>query len=175
MTDVCDARCGARGGPRFATTPRRAFESKRRRRQRSQSCARNKLYARCAPTSPRRARRGFARAPPRPARIAHRSRTRSEETDTMSGKKETVLDLGKYIDKGVRVKLSGGREGASREFRAPIPSVAEARRSAVPTPEFAIPGLADARHGTPRVRRRSSRRSADPRASPTLPFPDPAQ
>ena len=28
----------------------------------------------------------------------------------MSGKKETVLDLGKFIDKGVRVKLSGGRE-----------------------------------------------------------------
>ena len=67
--------------------------------------------------------RGFARAPPRPPGIAHRSGTRAEETDTMSGKKETVLDLGKYIDKGVRVKLSGGREGASREFRAPIPSV----------------------------------------------------
>jgi len=30
----------------------------------------------------------------------------------MAGKKETVLDLGKFIDKGVRVKLSGGREGA---------------------------------------------------------------
>ena len=30
---------------------------------------------------------------------------------TMSGKKETVLDLGKFIDKGVRVKLAGGREG----------------------------------------------------------------
>lgn len=29
----------------------------------------------------------------------------------MSGKKETVLDLGKFIDKSVRVKLSGGREG----------------------------------------------------------------
>jgi hypothetical protein len=29
----------------------------------------------------------------------------------MSGKKETVLDLGKSIDKSVRVKLSGGREG----------------------------------------------------------------
>jgi len=28
----------------------------------------------------------------------------------MSGKKETVLDLGKFIDKSVRVKLSGGRE-----------------------------------------------------------------
>ena len=28
----------------------------------------------------------------------------------MNGKKETVLDLGKFIDKGVRVKLSGGRE-----------------------------------------------------------------
>ena len=39
----------------------------------------------------------------------------------MSGKKETVLDLGKYIDKGVRVKLSGGREGASREFPRPDP------------------------------------------------------
>mmetsp|Transcript_40101 Transcript_40101/g.55719 ORF Transcript_40101/g.55719 Transcript_40101/m.55719 type:complete len:100 (-) Transcript_40101:237-536(-) len=28
----------------------------------------------------------------------------------MSTKKETVLDLGKFIDKNVRVKLSGGRE-----------------------------------------------------------------
>jgi len=28
----------------------------------------------------------------------------------MAGRKETVLDLSKYIDKGVRVKLSGGRE-----------------------------------------------------------------
>ncbi|KAK3279610.1 Sm-like protein lsm7 [Cymbomonas tetramitiformis] len=28
----------------------------------------------------------------------------------MSSKKETVLDLGKYIDKSIRVKLSGGRE-----------------------------------------------------------------
>ena len=70
----------------------------------------------------------------------------------MSGKKETVLDLGKYIDKGVRVKLSGGRDGASREFRAPIPSVAEARRSAVPTPRI--------RH--PRPRRRPSRNAARP-------------
>ena len=32
------------------------------------------------------------------------------------GKKETVLDLGKYIGKGVRVKLSGGREGALAPF-----------------------------------------------------------
>ena len=36
----------------------------------------------------------------------------SRQSPTMSGKKETVLDLGKFIDKGVRVKLSGGREGA---------------------------------------------------------------
>ena len=94
----------------------------------------------------------------------------------MSGKKETVLDLGKYIDKGVRVKLSGGREGASRGQPAPR-SRPSPKRGDPPSrpPEFAIPGLADARHGTPRVRRRSSRRSADPRASPTLPFPDPAQ
>mmetsp|Transcript_16787 Transcript_16787/g.20196 ORF Transcript_16787/g.20196 Transcript_16787/m.20196 type:complete len:101 (-) Transcript_16787:98-400(-) len=28
----------------------------------------------------------------------------------MSNKKETVFDLGKHIDKSVRVKLSGGRE-----------------------------------------------------------------
>ena len=35
----------------------------------------------------------------------------SANVATMSGKKETVLDLGKFIDKSVRVKLSGGREG----------------------------------------------------------------
>lgn len=31
----------------------------------------------------------------------------------MAGKKDTAIDLSKFIDKGVRVKLSGGREGAS--------------------------------------------------------------
>lgn len=30
----------------------------------------------------------------------------------MANKKETALDLAKFIDKGVRVKLAGGREGA---------------------------------------------------------------
>jgi U6 snRNA-associated Sm-like protein LSm7 len=30
--------------------------------------------------------------------------------DTTNNAKKTVLDLGKYIDKGIRVKLSGGRE-----------------------------------------------------------------
>lgn len=30
----------------------------------------------------------------------------------MAQRKETVLDLAKFIDKGVHVKLSGGREGA---------------------------------------------------------------
>ena len=39
----------------------------------------------------------------------------------MSGKKETVLDLGKFIDKGVRVKLSGGREGAWRAHSLALP------------------------------------------------------
>lgn len=74
----------------------------------------------------------------------------------MSGKKETVLDLGKYIDKGVRVKLSGGREGASREFRAPIPSVPKrGDPPAHPSRRNRPPRLADARHGTPRVRRRA--------------------
>lgn len=28
-----------------------------------------------------------------------------------TGRKESALDLAKFIDKGVRVKLSGGREG----------------------------------------------------------------
>jgi len=40
-----------------------------------------------------------------------RSATTPRASLTMSGKKETVLDLGKFIDKGVRVKLAGGREG----------------------------------------------------------------
>jgi hypothetical protein len=30
----------------------------------------------------------------------------------MAARKETVVDLAKFIDKGVHVKLSGGREGA---------------------------------------------------------------
>uniref|UniRef100_A0A453SBL8 Uncharacterized protein n=1 Tax=Aegilops tauschii subsp. strangulata TaxID=200361 RepID=A0A453SBL8_AEGTS len=31
----------------------------------------------------------------------------------MSGRKETVLDLAKFVDKGVQVKLTGGRQGPS--------------------------------------------------------------
>ena len=38
------------------------------------------------------------------------ARTNLAGPNAMNGKKETVLDLGKFIDKGVRVKLSGGRE-----------------------------------------------------------------
>jgi hypothetical protein len=34
-----------------------------------------------------------------------------------SGRKETVLDLAKYVDKGVAVKLSGGREGQYHQTR----------------------------------------------------------
>jgi len=33
--------------------------------------------------------------------------------------KETVLELGKFIDKGVHVKLSGGREGAHGRGKEP--------------------------------------------------------
>ena len=29
----------------------------------------------------------------------------------MASKKESALDLAKFIDKGVRIKLAGGREG----------------------------------------------------------------
>jgi hypothetical protein len=35
----------------------------------------------------------------------------------MAARKETVVDLAKFIDKGVHVKLSGGREGAPRAPR----------------------------------------------------------
>lgn len=34
-----------------------------------------------------------------------------------ASKKDTVLDLNKYLDKAVRVRFQGGREGASRIFR----------------------------------------------------------
>jgi hypothetical protein len=40
----------------------------------------------------------------------------------MAARKETVVDLAKFIDKGVHVKLSGGREGA-----LPLSLVAVAR------------------------------------------------
>ena len=30
---------------------------------------------------------------------------------SQSGRKETVLDLAKFVDKGVQVKLTGGRQG----------------------------------------------------------------
>ena len=36
----------------------------------------------------------------------------------MAQRKETVIDLAKFIDKGVHVKLSGGREGAYPGARA---------------------------------------------------------
>lgn len=32
------------------------------------------------------------------------------QTEEMSGRKETVLDLAKFVDKGVQVKLTGGRQ-----------------------------------------------------------------
>lgn len=35
----------------------------------------------------------------------------------MSKPKESALDLAKFVDKGVRVKLSGGREGEARRSR----------------------------------------------------------
>lgn len=33
-----------------------------------------------------------------------------------SGRKETVLDLAKFVDKGVQVKLTGGRQGLYNVF-----------------------------------------------------------
>lgn len=35
-----------------------------------------------------------------------------------SGRKETVLDLAKFVDKGVQVKLTGGRQGRPSHFPA---------------------------------------------------------
>lgn len=35
----------------------------------------------------------------------------------MAHRKETALDLAKFIDKGVRVKLAGGREGTCTRIR----------------------------------------------------------
>jgi U6 snRNA-associated Sm-like protein LSm7 len=61
----------------------------------------------------REARRGFGERwlSKRPrAHFISRARTNLAGPNAMNGKKETVLDLGKFIDKGVRVKLSGGRE-----------------------------------------------------------------
>ena len=39
----------------------------------------------------------------------------------MASRKENALDLAKFIDKGVRVKLSGGREGDRTATRTPCP------------------------------------------------------
>jgi hypothetical protein len=36
----------------------------------------------------------------------------SERTQGDKKKKETILDLGKYLDKKIRVKFSGGREAS---------------------------------------------------------------
>lgn len=40
----------------------------------------------------------------------HLSRWPSADV-TQAAKKETILDLEKFMDKGVRVKFNGGREG----------------------------------------------------------------
>ena len=37
----------------------------------------------------------------------------TEKPSLLMSRKENALDLAKFIDKGVRVKLSGGREGAT--------------------------------------------------------------
>ena len=41
--------------------------------------------------------------------------------DKEKKKKESILDLSKYLDKPIRVKFSGGREGMHL-FKIPIPS-----------------------------------------------------
>ncbi|XP_043700897.1 sm-like protein LSM7 isoform X2 [Telopea speciosissima] len=38
------------------------------------------------------------------------------ENKIMSGRKETVLDLAKFVDKGVQVKLTGGRQGTLKGY-----------------------------------------------------------
>lgn len=64
---------------------------------------------------------------------------------SMSGpgpKRETVVDLAKFIDKGVLVKLSGGREGTCARARARCtPTVGE---RGVPQSEPCVGAVADA-------------------------------
>jgi hypothetical protein len=80
---------------------------------------------RAVPKFAARSSRGFPSGsrPHTTARVA----SSHERLGAMSGKKETVLDLGKFIDKGVRVKLSGGREGASRSTAA-VPRIHASRQ-----------------------------------------------
>lgn len=40
---------------------------------------------------------------------------------SQSGRKETVLDLAKFVDKGVQVKLTGGRQGKMSFFSMIMP------------------------------------------------------
>ncbi|MQL90382.1 hypothetical protein Taro_022962 [Colocasia esculenta] len=54
--------------------------------------------------------------------VGYRSRdkggrnSRRRSRDKMSGRKETVLDLAKFVDKGVQVKLTGGRQGTLKGY-----------------------------------------------------------
>lgn len=70
--------------------------------------------------TPRAARRHSRTAPPhsvrRPADPPHSlsaPRASARRASGMGSKKESALDLGRFIDKEVRVKLTGGREGTS--------------------------------------------------------------
>uniref|UniRef100_A0A453DB76 Uncharacterized protein n=1 Tax=Aegilops tauschii subsp. strangulata TaxID=200361 RepID=A0A453DB76_AEGTS len=38
----------------------------------------------------------------------------------MAGRKETALDLAKFVDKGVQVKLTGGRQGLIGTAETPL-------------------------------------------------------
>lgn len=128
--------CGARTAANNNSSPSKSSETPNpngqlcsravpiRRRARSLDRATTRLMS-AVPKFAARSSRGFPSAsrPHTTARVA----SSHERLGAMSGKKETVLDLGKFIDKGVRVKLSGGREGASRSTAA-VPRIHASRQ-----------------------------------------------
>ena len=76
----------------------------------------------------------------------------------MAGKKESALDLSKFVDKGVRVKLAGGREGESAgpgpRLRCGRARFNRRQQSAGPTPpRLACRSPAAPKHTLPRLAR----------------------
>ncbi|KAJ8782499.1 hypothetical protein J1605_010023 [Eschrichtius robustus] len=84
----------------------------------------------CARGKVQRARRRLLRTTKRPGKMA----------DKEKKKKESILDLSKYIDKTIRVKFQGGREG--RNGYAPFAGgETEARKGAPTSLEATVAGI----------------------------------
>lgn len=117
-----------------SNAPSRSAVPRRRLTCAAHACGSGSKGAAAAPAQRGAARQDGGERARRPAGLAARgpaalpaSRALFLSQDKEKKKKESILDLSKYIDKTIRVKFQGGREG---ETPAPAPSQRFTRSSA---------------------------------------------